>query len=295
MTQVLSSADVEGLRLFRRGKVRDTFQLPDTTLLMVATDRLSAFDVVLPTPIPGKGRVLTQMSLWWFAQTKNIVPNHVLEGDIDDVIPESVRDAWEGRCMHVACAQRIDVECVVRGFISGSGWKEYSDHGTLAGEPLAPGLRESSRLSAPRFTPAVKRDDGHDINISRLQLRDLVGAELADRLESASIRLFDFATSRCEAAGIYLADTKFEFGLVNGALTLIDEVLTPDSSRFWERTTWREGAAAPSFDKQFVRNHLDTLAWDRTRPGPQLPNDVVQGTVERYRQAAHRICGLVLT
>ncbi|TMB92599.1 MAG: phosphoribosylaminoimidazolesuccinocarboxamide synthase [Chloroflexi bacterium] len=293
-TSALSSAEVEGLQLFRRGKVRDTFQLADGTLLMVATDRISAFDVVLPTPIPGKGRVLTQMSRWWFEQTHSVVPNHLIS-DAEDVMPEAVRDTWRERCMHVARAQRIDIECVVRGFISGSGWKEYREHGTLAGEPLPAGLRESSRLTAPHFTPAVKRDDGHDVNISRAQLRDLMGAELAARLESASINLFDLATARCESAGIYLADTKFEFGFVAGTLTLIDEVLTPDSSRFWNISEWREGETPPSFDKQFVRDHLETLDWDKTPPGPELPDDVVQGTAARYREAAQRICGITAT
>jgi len=294
MAQTLSSAEVEGLQPFRRGKVRDTFSLPDGTLLMVATDRISAFDVVLPTPIPGKGRVLTEMSRWWFAQTQAIVPNHLIADDDEEVIPEAVRDAWQGRCMHVVRAQRIDIECVVRGFISGSGWKEYQQSGTLGGEPLSPGLLESARLVAPHFTPAVKRDDGHDVNISRAQLRDIVGADLAGRLESISIQLFDLATARCETAGIYLADTKFEFGFVQGTLTLIDEVLTPDSSRFWEMSSWREGAAAPSFDKQYVRDHLESLDWDKAPPGPELPDDVVRGTVARYREAAERICGLQL-
>ena len=205
--QVLSVADTADLNLYRRGKVRDTFQLDDGTLLMIATDRLSAFDVVLPTPILGKGTVLTQMSRWWFGQTAGMMPNHLLP-DVEEAIPEVVRSDWLPRSMHVARAQRIDVECVVRGFISGSGWKEYRDKGTLAGESLQEGLRDSSRLPSPRFTPAIKKDDGHDVNISRQELRTLVGQTLADELESASLRLFDFATARCESVGIYLADTK---------------------------------------------------------------------------------------
>jgi phosphoribosylaminoimidazole-succinocarboxamide synthase len=289
--QVMSAADVGDLNLFRRGKVRDTFQLADGTLLMIATDRLSVFDVVLPTPIPGKGKVLTQMSRWWFAQTGGIMPNHLL-ADLEEAIPEAVRDDWLPRSMHVARAQRIDVECVVRGFISGSGWKEYRDKGTLAGEQLQAGLRDSSRLPSPRFTPAIKKDDGHDINISRTELRALVGQELADQLESASLRLFDFATARCESVGIYLADTKFEFGFINGNLTLIDEIFTPDSSRFWEISQWREGEPAVSFDKQFVRDYVETLGWDKTDPGPALPDDVVRGTTKRYVEAAKRICGI---
>ncbi len=289
--QVMSSAEIGDLNLFRRGKVRDTFQLADGTLLMIATDRLSVFDVVLPTPIPGKGTVLTQMSRWWFAQTAGIMPNHLL-ADAEEEIPEGVRDDWLPRSMHVALAQRIDIECVVRGFISGSGWKEYRDKGTLAGESLQEGLRDSSRLPSPRFTPAMKKDDGHDVNISRQELRTLVGQSLADELESASLRLFDFATARCEAQGIYLADTKFEFGFINGKLTLIDEIFTPDSSRFWEMSQWREGEPAVSFDKQFVRDYTETLGWDKTYPGPELPDDVVRGTTQRYIEAARRICGI---
>jgi phosphoribosylaminoimidazole-succinocarboxamide synthase len=291
--QVLSVADTTDLNLYRRGKVRDTFQLDDGTLLMIATDRLSAFDVVLPTPIPGKGTVLTQMSRWWFGQTAGIMPNHLLP-DVEEAIPEAVRSDWLPRSMHVARAQRIDVECVVRGFISGSGWKEYRDKGTLAGESLQEGLRDSSRLPSPRFTPAIKKDDGHDVNISRQELRTLVGQPLADELESASLRLFDFATARCESVGIYLADTKFEFGYVNGTLTLIDEIFTPDSSRFWEMSEWKEGEAAVSFDKQFVRDYVEKLGWDKTDPGPALPDDVVRGTTERYVEAARRICGIDL-
>jgi phosphoribosylaminoimidazole-succinocarboxamide synthase len=289
--QVMSAAEVGDLNLFRRGKVRDTFQLADGTLLMIATDRLSAFDVVLPTPIPGKGTVLTQMSRWWFAQTGGIMPNHLLP-DMEEAIPEAMRAGWLPRSMHAARAQRIDVECVVRGFISGSGWKEYRDKGTLAGEPLLAGLRDSSRLPSPRFTPAIKKDDGHDVNISRMDLRALVGQSLADELESASLRLFDFATARCEGVGIYLADTKFEFGFINGKLTLIDEIFTPDSSRFWEISQWREGEPAVSFDKQFVRDYVETLGWDKTDPGPALPEEVVSGTTQRYIEAARRICGI---
>jgi phosphoribosylaminoimidazole-succinocarboxamide synthase len=289
--QVMSSAEIGDLNLFRRGKVRDTFQLADGTLLMIATDRLSVFDVVLPTPIPGKGTVLTQMSRWWFAQTEAIMPNHLLADD-EEAIPEAEREDWLPRSMHVARAQRIDVECVVRGFISGSGWKEYREKGTLAGEPLQEGLRDSSRLPSPRFTPAIKKDDGHDINISRQELRTLLGQSLADQLESASLRLFDFATARCQSQGIYLADTKFEFGFINGQLTLIDEIFTPDSSRFWEMSQWREGEPAVSFDKQFVRDYTETLGWGKTYPGPELPDDVVSGTTQRYIEAARRICGI---
>jgi phosphoribosylaminoimidazole-succinocarboxamide synthase len=260
---------------------------------MVATDRLSAFDVVLPTPIPDKGRVLTQMSRWWFDKTKHISPNHLL-ADAPEVIPAAERDDWLQRSMHVRRAERIDIECVVRGFISGSGWKEYRAEGTLAGEPLPKGLRESGRLDHPRFTPAAKNDTGHDVNISRANLADVVGTELAQRLERVSLDLYNFAAASSEQRGVYLADTKFEFGFVDGELTLIDEIFTPDSSRFWEISEWHEGEAVTSMDKQFVRDFLETLHWDKTPPGPELPDDVVEGTRKRYLEAARRICDLEL-
>ena len=286
--QVLSSADIEGLNLFRRGKVRDTFQLADGTLLMIATDRLSAFDVVLPTPIPGKGTVLTQMSRWWFDQTEGIMPNHLL-ADVEEEIPEAVRSDWLPRSMHVARAQRIDVECVVRGFISGSGWKEYRDKGTLAGETAA------ARI-AGLVAPAVAAFHAGDQEGRRARRQHLARraarprwSGAADQLESASLRLFDFATARCQSQGIYLADTKFEFGFINGTLTLIDEIFTPDSSRFWEISEWKEGQPAVSFDKQFVRDYVEKLGWDKTDPGPALPDDVVRGHDAALRRsgAAH--------
>jgi phosphoribosylaminoimidazole-succinocarboxamide synthase len=290
---VMTTAEAEGLRVFRRGKVRDTFELDDDTLLMVATDRLSAFDVVLPTPIPDKGRVLTQMSRWWFDKTQHIVPNHLLPDD-PEAVPAEARDDWLQRSMRVRRAERIDIECVVRGYISGSGWKEYKKDGTLAGEPLPAGLLESGRLDHPRFTPAAKNDTGHDENISRANLADVVGKELADRLERASLDLYDFAAEHAQQRGVILADTKFEFGFVDGELILIDEIFTPDSSRFWDIAQYREGESVTSMDKQFVRDFLETLSWDKTPPGPALPDDVVEGTRQRYLEAAHRICDLEL-
>jgi phosphoribosylaminoimidazole-succinocarboxamide synthase len=291
---VLSTATGEGLAVFRRGKVRDTFDLGDGTLLMVATDRISAFDVVLPTGIPDKGRVLTQMSRWWFAQTGDIVPNHLRDDDPRSLPAEVPWERWRERSMRTVRAERIDIECVVRGYLAGSGWKEYRSEGTLAGEPLPPGLGESARLPRPRFTPAAKNDEGHDENISRAQLAEAVGPELAGRLERVSLALFDHATEVCARAGMLLADTKFEFGFVDGELTLIDELFTPDSSRFWEAATWREGEPQPAFDKQFVRDHLETLDWDKRPPGPELPDEVVRVTREKYLEAARRICGLEL-
>jgi phosphoribosylaminoimidazole-succinocarboxamide synthase len=291
---VLTTATGEGLAVFRRGKVRDTFDLGDGTLLMVATDRISAFDVVLPTPIPDKGRVLTQMSRWWFAQAGDIVPNHLRDDDPASLPREVPWEGWRERSMRTVRAERIDIECVVRGYLAGSGWKEYRHEGTLAGEPLPPGLGESARLARPRFTPAAKNDAGHDENISRAQLAEAVGADLAQRLEEVSLALFDRATEVCARAGMLLADTKFEFGFVDGELTLIDELFTPDSSRFWEAAVWREGEPQPAFDKQFVRDHLETLAWDKRPPGPELPDEVVRVTREKYLEAARRICGLEL-
>lgn len=291
---VLTNAEAAGLQVFRRGKVRDTFELDDGSLLMVASDRISAFDVVLPTPIPDKGTVLTQMSRWWFERTRDVIPNHLLPDDPDS-LPEAVDwTVWAPRSMRARKAERIDIECVVRGYLAGSGWKEYARHGTLAEEPLPPGLRESSRLPELRFTPAAKNDDGHDQNISRAALADTVGSELAGRLEEVSLQLFAHAGQVCERAGILLCDTKFEFGLIDGHLVLIDEVFTPDSSRLWERSEWREGSSTPSFDKQYVRDFLETLAWDKTPPGPELPEPVVAETRERYLEAARRVCGIEL-
>lgn len=291
MSAVMTAADDVGLEVFRRGKVRDTFVLDDGTLLMVATDRLSAFDVVLPNPIPEKGRVLTQISRWWFARVADIVPNHLLP-DRDDVVPPEIWTEWKQRSMRCARAERIDIECVVRAYLSGSGWKEYREHGTLAGEPLPAGLRESSQLPELRFTPATKSDTGHDVNISRAELAEMVGAELAAQLEEVSLRLFRHAAEHCAERGIILADTKFEMGMIGGRLHLIDEIFTPDSSRFWEASQWREGQPAVSFDKQPIRDWLDGLDWDKKPPAPELPPDVVAATTTRYREAARRICDL---
>jgi phosphoribosylaminoimidazole-succinocarboxamide synthase len=293
MTQVLMTAEDVGLEVFRRGKVRDTFVLDDGSLLMVATDRLSAFDVVLPDPIPEKGRTLTQISRWWFARTSDIMANHLLP-DRDDAVPPEVWAEWRERSMRCSRAERIDIECVVRGHLSGSGWKEYRDQGTLAGEPLPAGLRESSPLPELRFTPATKNDTGHDVNISRAELAATVGAELAGQLERTSLELFRRAAEHCWSRGIILADTKFEFGMIGGRLCLIDEIFTPDSSRFWDAAEWREGHAAVSFDKQPVRDYLETLDWDKRPPGPQLPPAVIAATTARYLEAARRICGLEL-
>ena len=286
------------LPLFRRGKVRDTYVLPDGDhLLMVASDRISAFDVVLPTPIPGKGETLTRLSAFWFAETSGLVPNHLVS--VDPSVWPGIDDDWrsdlQGRAMVVRRAERIDVECVVRGYLAGSAWQEYIASGTVAGESMPSGLRRAERLPAPIFTPAMKHDADHDVTISPEDLRSVVGDGLAARMEEASRDLYEAGASHARARGLILADTKFEFGWVDGQLTLIDELLTPDSSRFWEAASWEPGTEPDSFDKQYVRNWLLETGWDRNPPGPDLPDDVVAGTVARYREAADRLTGSTLT
>jgi len=276
--------------LFRRGKVRDTFDLGDR-LLMVATDRLSAFDCVLPDLIPDRGRVLTTMSRFWFGRTQGIVPNHLLADD-PAAIPAASYSQLAGRMMFVAKAERIDIECVVRGRLAGSGWQEYQDLGTLAEEALPPGLGFGSELPEPRFTPATKSDDGHDQNISRAELRARLGLELAAELEEASLELYRFGAARCLEAGLVLADTKFEFGFVDGRLTLIDEVLTPDSSRLWEARDPK--GSTHGFDKQPVRDYLLNSGWDRQPPAPHLPPTLVAETRQRYLEVSRRITGIDL-
>jgi phosphoribosylaminoimidazole-succinocarboxamide synthase len=289
-------ATLPGLTPFRRGKARDTYVLDDA-LLMVASDRISAFDVVLPTPIPGKGVILTQLSRFWFALTEKIVPNHVISADFAEFPPELTpyEARLAGRAMLVRRAERIDVECVVRGYLAGSAWSEYVRNGTMAGEPLPPGMRHADRLPRPIFTPAAKNDAGHDENLSVSALRETIGAELAARLESTSLALYAFASDHAARRGIILADTKFEFGWIDGELRLIDEILTPDSSRFWDAAGYEPGHEQPSFDKQYVRDWLAQSGWNKEPPGPELPPDVVAGTVARYREAYERLTGLSLT
>lgn len=280
-----------GLPLYRRGKVRDTYDFGDR-LLMVASDRLSAFDVVLPTAIPDKGVVLTQLSRFWFERTGHIVPNHLITTDLSGLSVDEPTRAWlDGRAMIVRRADRIDVECVVRGFLAGSGWNEYAERGTLAKQPLPAGLRKADRLDAPLFTPALKNDAGHDENVGVAEIDAVIGADLRQRLESLSLSLYGFASSFAAERGLILADTKFEFGFVAGQLTLIDEALTPDSSRFWDAATYEPGHDQPSFDKQFVRDWLSRSGWDREPPGPELPADIVRGSSDRYRAAFERLTG----
>jgi phosphoribosylaminoimidazole-succinocarboxamide synthase len=287
----ISQTQVPGLKLFARGKVRDMYDLGDR-LLMVATDRLSAYDVVMREPIPGKGIVLTGLSEFWFGRTGDVVPNHLISTDVAELdLAGEVTDVLDGRSMIVRRAERVDVECVVRGYLAGSGWAEYRKSGTCIGHTLPAGLVESSRLPEPIFTPATKEASGHDINISTTQMADIVGKELTTELEEASLRLYSSAAAHCRERGIILADTKFEFGLLDGEIILIDEALTPDSSRFWPADSYAAGGPQPSFDKQYVRDYLDSTGWDHEPPPPPLPPEVVARTTEKYREAYARIVG----
>ena len=277
--------------LHARGKVRDIFEAgPD--LLMVATDRISAFDVVLPQDIPGKGQVLTGLSLHWFEQTKELTENHLITADIGAFPdPFSGRPDLAGRAMLVKRADVVPIECVARGYLSGSGWKEYTKDGTVCGIRLPQGLTESERLPEPIFTPATKEATGHDVNITIDEMAERVGRGLSERLKELTLALYEFAAAHLEQRGIILADTKFEFGFADGELLLIDEVLTPDSSRFWPADQYKPGGAQPSFDKQYVRDWLDTTGWDHEPPPPDLPREVVEQTAARYREAYERITG----
>ncbi|MHB1525719.1 MAG: phosphoribosylaminoimidazolesuccinocarboxamide synthase [Candidatus Dormibacteria bacterium] len=286
----LSEVNLAGVQLFRRGKVRDTFDLGDR-LLMVATDRLSAFDCVLPDLIPDRGRVLTAMSRFWFSESARIVSNHLLADD-PSVLPPGSYAELAGRMMFVAKADRVDIECVVRGHLAGSGWEEYLDRGTLADEALPEGLSFGAQLPTPRFTPATKSDSGHDQNISRTELAALVGPELALQLERTSLELYQFGAERCRRAGLILADTKFEFGFVAGRLTLIDELLTPDSSRLWEAGD--SAGSSHGFDKQPVRDYLLGSGWNRQPPAPPLPAALVVETRRRYLEVCKRTTGIDL-
>ena len=274
------------------GKVRELYDAGDDRLLMVASDRMSAFDVVLPTPIPDKGRVLTALSRFWFARTPDIVPNHLVSAHLRD-FPEGARGAeLAGRTMLVRRLDMLPIECVVRGYLAGSGWKDYRATGQICGVPLPAGLREADRLPRPIFTPATKATDGHDENITAAQARELVGAARYDEAERISIALYERAAAHAREQGIIICDTKFELGVDHdGQLVLGDEALTPDSSRFWPADVYAPGGSPPSFDKQYVRDWLEAQAWDKTPPGPELPPEVVEGTARRYREAFERIAG----
>jgi len=281
------------LKVFARGKVRDTYELDDDRLLMVATDRISAFDRVLPNGIPDRGKVLTQLSIFWFSQTDFFQENHLVSGMVPDLPAElrERRDELAGRFMIVRKAKRIDFECVVRGYLAGSAWKEYEESQTLAGETMPPGLRQSERLVTPVFSPATKAESGHDENISFKQMKKEIGDELATKLKDASLELYRFASDLAGRRGLILADTKFEFGTINDELILIDEALTPDSSRLWEASTYVVGTSPDSYDKQFVRDWLTRSGWDKESEPPALPDDVVAQTRERYLTAYQRLVG----
>jgi phosphoribosylaminoimidazole-succinocarboxamide synthase len=292
MSSCLLETRIEGFPLFRRGKVRDVYDLGDR-LLIVASDRISAFDVVLPNGIPGKGELLTQISLFWFRLLEDVVPNHVLTSDISQY-PDALRrysDQLEGRSMLVGKTDVLPVECVVRGYLAGSGWKDYQATGAICGIELPAGLRESERLAQPIFTPATKAEIGHDENIDIARLERIVDKARVKELREISIQIYDRARDYAQERGILLADTKFEFGLRDGRLVWVDEAITPDSSRFWPSDGYAPGRGQPSFDKQYVRDYLETLTWDKRPPGPELPPDVVAKTREKYLEAYSRLTG----
>ena len=291
------------LTLWRRGKVRDVYEVDDERLLLVATDRVSAFDVVMRETVPHKGTVLTQISAWWLRQLGSIVPHHMLSADIDEIVDQvpslaGAKALLAGRSMLCKRTEVFPVECVVRGYIAGSAWKEYRSSGTLAGEPLPAGLRESDRLPAPLFSPATKAESGHDENITRATMASVVGADIARKLEELSLRIYEFGNQRTEPRGIIVADTKFEFGSLNGEIVLVDEVMTPDSSRFWPVDRYEPGRSQPSFDKQPLRDYLDgerrAGRWDGDPPPPRLPREVVAATSSRYLEAYERVTGAPL-
>ncbi|MDO8685000.1 MAG: phosphoribosylaminoimidazolesuccinocarboxamide synthase [Armatimonadota bacterium] len=309
---IVTTTDIVGLKKHVTGKVRDVYDLGDR-LLIVATDRISAFDVVLPNGIPDKGRALTQFSLFWFDLTKDITENHLITANVDEIVIElgkvgvpnaaRYREMLDGRSMIVRKANASPIECVVRGYLSGSAWKEFSQLKAktpdanmivLHGVALPAGLRESDKLPAPFFMPATKEQSGHDVNISLDRAREIVGADTADELAGKSISIYKKASEYAASRGIIISDTKFEFGELNGNIILIDEVLTPDSSRFWDVNLYKPGGPQPSFDKQYVRDYLETLDWDKSYPGPELPQEVVLRTSEKYKEAYSRVVGCQL-
>jgi phosphoribosylaminoimidazole-succinocarboxamide synthase len=281
-----------GVKLHGRGKVRDIYDL-GSHYLIVATDRLSAFDVVLPTPIPNKGKVLTQMSAFWFEHFRNVVPNHVVSTRVEDFPAElrSFRDQLEGRSMLVKKAKVFPVECVARGFLTGSGLKDYNKTGSVCGIKLPPGLKDSDRLPEPIFTPSTKAETGHDENISEETAAGIVGDDNLRRLKELTLTLYSQAVEFASQRGIIICDTKFEFGVIDGRIAIVDEMLTPDSSRFWPADLYSPGKPQPSFDKQFVRDYLERIGWNKQPPGPELPDDIVSATSAKYAEALRVITG----
>jgi len=290
MNAIVWETSLPGIQFLNRGKVRDLYEVGDR-LLIVATDRLSAFDVVLPTPIPDKGRVLTQLSLFWFNLLRDVIPNHVVSAV--DFQPQlaAYREQLDGRSMLCQKTKPLPVECVVRGYLSGSGWKDYRASGKVCGISLPAGLRESERLPEPIFTPSTKATAGHDENISFDEAAATIGGQLAERVRSVSLEIYRRAVAYAEPRGIILADTKFEFGLLGDQLIWIDEALTPDSSRFWPADGYQPGRSQPSFDKQYVRDYLERIGWNKQPPGPELPPEVVEATRARYREAYRQLTG----
>ena len=288
----MHESHLKGLERIHQGKVRDIYAIDDRHMLIVTTDRLSAFDVVLPDPIPGKGRVLTSISNYWFARTGHIVPNHLSDYPLEKAVPDAAERATiADRCMVVRRLRALPVEAVVRGYLIGSGWKDYQKTGEVCGIRLPAGLRMADRLPQPIFTPSTKAAKGHhDENVGFDEIAAAIGADLAAQVRDTAIALYEFAAAHALARGIIIADTKFEFGVdESGRLTLIDEALTPDSSRFWPVDTYAPGTSPPSFDKQYVRDYLETLDWNKTAPGPKLPAEVIRGTSEKYEEALRRL------
>jgi phosphoribosylaminoimidazole-succinocarboxamide synthase len=292
MSNALRETNFMDIGVPKRGKVRDIYDLGDE-LLIVATDRLSAFDVVLPTGIPDKGKVLTKLSLFWFRQMEDIIGNHILETDVEKY-PEQLRKYGESlrdRSMVVKKAKLIPAECVVRGYLAGSGWKDYQASRTICGIRLADGLVESSKLASPLFTPTTKAEEGHDMNVTFRELADSIGEELANKLMDTTIKIYEKACKIAETRGIIIADTKFEFGMFEDKMIVIDEMLTPDSSRFWSMKSYEPGQSQDSYDKQIVRDYLNTLDWDKTYPGPELPREVAEKTRARYVEILEILTG----
>jgi phosphoribosylaminoimidazole-succinocarboxamide synthase len=293
----LHTSDLPGLPLIHRGKVRDVFELPGNRLLMVATDRLSAFDVVLPDPIPGKGEMLCQISNFWFDKTAHLIPNHLTHEDVASVLPAGVDLAlYARRSVVTKKLKPVPVECIARGYIIGSGWKDYQRTGGICGITLPAGLQQAQQLPEPIFTPSTKAAVGdHDENVSFAAVVDLIGADLAMQVRDATLAIYRFAAAYAAERGIIIADTKLEFGLdEHGVLHVMDEMLTPDSSRFWPADQYRVGISPPSYDKQFVRDYLETLDWNKTAPGPRVPADVIEGTRLKYAEALARLADLHL-
>jgi len=294
MLDVLFETHLQSLPLLARGKVRDIYSVGDDHLLIVTTDRLSAFDVVLPDPIPGKGAVLTAVSSFWFERTRALVPNHLADVTLESVLPDPrERERVEGRAVVVRKLKALPVEAIVRGYLIGSGWQDYQASGAVCGIQLPDGLQLADQLPAAIYTPSTKAELGdHDVNIDYTRSVDLLGAELASRVRDVSLQVYTEAARYATQRGIIIADTKFEFGLdKNGELVLIDEALTPDSSRFWPQDEYRVGISPSSYDKQFVRDYLETLDWNKTPPGPRLPGDIIQRTAEKYQEALRRLTG----